>query len=268
MFQLNPRHNTSTSLTMQKLAHSVLRYFVWSFAIFLSLANLGIDTSPLLVGSGLIGIAIAFGAQNLVRDIITGFFIIFENQMAVGDHVEINEKIQGTVEEVGLRGITIREFNQRLHYIPNSIVKHIANSSRVQMRAVVVVYLNPRTNINSSLASIQEACDGVYARSGARFTEKPTVLGITAVAPDYIQVTITGLTTPDHVAETERELRRATLVALQQQPDALSHTANDNEKTGSLREGKSEMEGTPPSTTTGDTDKKTHFAITPPSEGA
>ena len=100
--------DTNKALTLNRLIKSVARYGIYFISFLTILINIGLDPTPVLAGAGILGLAIGFGAQNLVRDIISGFFLIFENQMEVGNYVEVNGKIRGTVEEIGLRITKIR----------------------------------------------------------------------------------------------------------------------------------------------------------------
>ena len=133
IFQLK-RIDRKKALTLSKLIKSFARYAIYFVATLTLLFNIGIDPTPVLASAGILGLAIGFGAQNLVRDLISGFFIIFEDQMEVGDYVQVNGKISGTVEEIGIRVTKIREWNQRLHYLSNGEIHHVANYNRVQMR--------------------------------------------------------------------------------------------------------------------------------------
>jgi small-conductance mechanosensitive channel len=95
--------------TMRVLVNNVVRYTMYFLAILMVLQLLGIDLKPVLVSAGVLGLAVGFGAQSLVRDVITGFFIIFEDQFAVGDVVTINN-MTGTVQEIGLRITRVRSW--------------------------------------------------------------------------------------------------------------------------------------------------------------
>ncbi len=104
--------------TLVLLVGSIAKYVVIFVAAVVILQRLGIDPTPVLAGAGVVGLAVGFGAQNLVRDVVSGFFIIMEGQYAVGDLVEING-VFGRVEEVGLRVTRLRDPSGQLRYFPN-----------------------------------------------------------------------------------------------------------------------------------------------------
>lgn len=114
--------------TLVKLLENVVTYVVGFITFVTVLSIVGIDVKPILAGAGVLGLAIGFGAQNLVKDIITGFFIIFEDQFAVGDKVKING-FEGTVEEIGLRTSKIKGDNDERHIIPNGSIVQVTNMS-------------------------------------------------------------------------------------------------------------------------------------------
>ncbi|MBD5020626.1 small-conductance mechanosensitive channel protein MscT, partial [Xanthomonas citri pv. citri] len=94
------------------------------------------DPSALLAGAGIVGLAVGFGAQGLVSDIVTGFFILLEKQLDVGDYITVST-FDGIVEQVGLRTTQIRSFDGTLHYIPNRNITNVSNHSRGTMQALV-----------------------------------------------------------------------------------------------------------------------------------
>ncbi len=111
IFKMRSRAPIRTSdrreATLAKLLQNILTYVIYFIALIMVLSTIGINVGPILAGAGVVGLAVGFGAQNLVRDIITGFFIIFEDQFSVGDHVIIGP-FQGDVEEIGLRTTKIK----------------------------------------------------------------------------------------------------------------------------------------------------------------
>lgn len=114
--------------TLVKLLENVVTYVV-SFITFVTVLSIvGINVAPILAGAGVLGLAIGFGAQNLVKDVITGFFIIFEDQFSVGDKVKLNG-FEGTVEEIGLRTTKIKGDNDERHIIPNGSIVQVTNMS-------------------------------------------------------------------------------------------------------------------------------------------
>src|SRR5207248_10424691 len=104
--------------TLVPLIHSICQYLIYFGSVLLMLGVLGVDTRPILAGAGILGLAVGLGAQTLVTDLVSGFFILFENQFLVGDYVKIGEAA-GIVEEVGMRTTHVRDGQGKLHIIPN-----------------------------------------------------------------------------------------------------------------------------------------------------
>ena len=121
--------------TIAQLLRSVGRVVVLAIAVLLTF-NVFIDIGPILAGAGILGLAVSFGAQSLVKDFLSGFFILFENQFAIGDVIEAGGK-SGTVEKMTLRVVVLRDLKGTMHIIPNSEIKVVSNMTRGWSRAVV-----------------------------------------------------------------------------------------------------------------------------------
>ena len=122
--------------TLAPLLHSVCRYVLYFGGGMVMLGVLGVDTRPILAGAGLLGLAVGLGAQSLVTDFVSGFFILFEGQFLVGDVVQIGDAC-GRVEAVGIRHTQIRDGQGKLYIIPNGQIKSVVNSSKGYINAVV-----------------------------------------------------------------------------------------------------------------------------------
>lgn len=114
--------------TLDDLIGAIVRVTTWLIAIFMIVSELGINTAPLLASAGVLGLAIGFGAQSLVKDFVTGIFIITENQYRVGDVVQIGA-VKGTVEAITIRTTIVRELNGDLHHIPNGTITVTTNKT-------------------------------------------------------------------------------------------------------------------------------------------
>ncbi len=115
--------------TLIQIFNSVLTFTVWALVIMLVLSEIGLEIGPILAAAGVFGLAIGFGAQYLIRDFISGIFIIFENQYRVGDVVKIGN-LAGTVIDVTLRLTTLRDINGTVHHIPNGQIKTVSNVAK------------------------------------------------------------------------------------------------------------------------------------------
>ncbi|MFC5589974.1 mechanosensitive ion channel family protein [Sporosarcina soli] len=132
------RQSERREQTLMKLLENTLAYVVYFSAIMAVLAEFKIDVRGLLAGAGVLGLAVGFGAQSLVKDVITGFFIIFENQFSVGDYVKI-DTAEGIVEEIGLRTTKIKSFTGEVSILPNGTISRVVNYSKENSLAIVDV---------------------------------------------------------------------------------------------------------------------------------
>lgn len=191
--------------TMASLLKSLLRYAVGTVLLLTVLDLAGIDTRALLGGAAVLGVAVGFGAQNLVRDIITGFFIIYERQYDIGDYVS-TAGVSGTVEEIGLRTTRLRDWNGDVHVIPNSLIERTTNSSKADSRVLVSVTLAHGTDVRAAMDAMRSVCDEVRGKLPV-ITEGPTVLGVSELGLTGIVVQVWGRTKPLEHWAVERELR-------------------------------------------------------------
>lgn len=205
---------TNKAHTLRKLIKSVCYYTLYFIALLTILSKFGINLGPVLAGAGILGLAIGFGAQSLVKDVITGFFLIFERQLEVGDIVEINAQIRGTVEEVGLRVTKIREYNQRLHYLPNGTITQVTNYNREKMRSIVPITVPFEANLEVVSKALAKVCENIDERFKEYLVEKPEVVGVTNIDQNGVQFTITAVSTPDEYWNLEREMRKESVKVL------------------------------------------------------
>ena len=143
--------------TISQLLRSVGRIVIFAIALLLTF-NLFIDIGPILAGAGILGLAVSFGAQSLVKDVISGFFILFENQFAIGDVVEAAGK-SGVVEKMTLRVVVLRDLRGVMHVIPNSEIKVVSNMTRGWSRAVVDVGVGYEEDVDRALAVVRDEAD-------------------------------------------------------------------------------------------------------------
>ncbi|CEP68390.1 Mechanosensitive ion channel MscS [Moorella glycerini] len=201
--------------TLETLLASALRYLIYAVAVMLALEQF-VDITPIIAGAGVLGLAIGFGAQSLVKDIITGFFIIFEDQFHVGDFVEINGQVTGKVEELGLRLTTIREWSGKKFYIANSEIKTVRNYNREELRAIVTATFPFEEDPRKIREVLEQACREVEKEYYQEFiqgpegpVEPPQIYGVTDIdkSDKGGQFTITALTKPGSLWTVERALR-------------------------------------------------------------
>ena len=209
---INEKVNPSQGKTIVSILQSAIKYVISFIATMMILVIIEIDITPILTSAGILGFAIGFGSQNLVRDIISGFFIIFEGQIHVGDFVEINDgKIRGTVEDIGLRITKVREWSMKLNYVPNGEIKLVNNFTRGKMRAIIDVTVPYEEDIKRVQNVLEEACKKVSSKHNEKLLDEPEILGITSIDEKGITFTLMALTTPDSYWFIGRELRRIVL---------------------------------------------------------
>ncbi len=202
--------------TLSALLASVWRYLIWALAIVLVITELDImDIGPILAGAGIVGLAVGFGAQNLVRDIISGFFIILEDQFSVGDYITTGT-FSGIVEELGLRITKIRDFSGELHIVPNGKIDAVTNRTRGNMRAMVDVSVAYEEDVENVLSVLEETVKQ-YALDDPDIVEGPTVLGVVALGEAGVVIRIIASTVSMTQWKVERGLRRAVKNALDEQ---------------------------------------------------
>jgi small conductance mechanosensitive channel len=209
-----PAEQRATTLAgiLRRLVTSMLAIVV----LIYGLALLGWDIRPLLAGAGIVGVALGFGAQALVRDIIAGMFILAEDQFSVGDLIEVNGK-PATVERLTLRCTTLRDFNGYLHFVPNGEMKIVTNRSRGWTRLAVDVPVGSDQDSARALGVIRGVVAGMNAEQAwrGRLLDPIDVWGIETIGPNEVQVRMVVRGAPGADApEAARELRRRLLEAL------------------------------------------------------
>jgi len=179
-------------------------------AFLMTLADFGVQVGPLVAGLGIVGVAVGFGSQFLVRDLITGFFLIAEDQFRVGDSVKIAD-CSGTVETIAIRTVSVRALGGELHTVPNGEVRVVTNYSRHWSRAVVDVSVARGADLAAVFDALKEA--GLRAKGADKaakiFLEDPEVVGATDLADASVKVRIWAKVGPGLQWEAERDLRKA-----------------------------------------------------------
>lgn len=199
--------------TLQPLLMSLLRYVVYFFVAATVLDTLNIvSTATILASAGVFGLAIGFGAQSLVKDVITGFFILFEDQFSVGEYVDA-AGLSGTVEELGLRVTKIRDFSGALHVIPNGAISQVTNYDRGNMRALVKVAVAYKENTEKVMAVLEQAMLELQEENPA-ITDGPRVLGMSELLDSGVEFLLWARSSPGAQWELARQMRRKAKAAL------------------------------------------------------
>ncbi|MEN1967036.1 mechanosensitive ion channel family protein [Lentibacillus sp. N15] len=191
--------------TLEKLLLNIFRYAMIFVFIVMLFAILSIPIGPLLAGAGIIGLAVGFGAQGLVSDIVTGFFILLERQIEIDDYVTAGG-YDGVVEEVGLRTTKIRDFDGTLYFVPNREIVGVANHSRGNMRAQVYVTVKYNENLHEAVTVLENIC--TEFADDERFKEGPTLLGVQSLDPNNFVLRVEGMTENFMQWGCERDMRK------------------------------------------------------------
>ncbi len=201
--------------TLSGILIRLVTVIVWFVAGMMLLRELAIDVMPILTGAGIVGLAVGFGAQNLVRDVISGFFMILEDQLRVGDSARVNG-VTGQVEQVNLRTIVVRDGEGAVHVFPNGTITALANLSKRYSFAIVDVRVPFTENMDRVLEAIQEV--GAAMKGDPRWTplifgdiESP---GIETMDQSAATVRARYRTQPLNQGKVANELRRRLLTTL------------------------------------------------------
>ncbi len=196
--------------TIAPLLKSSAKYLIWFLGIYLILEEIGVDVTPIVAGAGIFALAIGFGSQNLVKDIVAGFFIIFEDQYNVGDYVTI-EGISGTVEEISIRITKIRDLFGTLHIIPNGAISRVSNFSKDYSISRFEIGVAYESDFDKALKIVQKTASELCADWHLFIIEPAQVLGIVSLGEsDVVIRTQTKLSVGKRV-DFECELRKRIL---------------------------------------------------------
>lgn len=203
--------------TIGSVLNSLVTFIVYGLAFVLVLGELGINLGPIIASAGIVGVALGFGAQNLVRDFLSGIFMMLEDQYGVGDIVDIGEAA-GTVEAVGLRITTLRDLNGTVWYVRNGEVLRVGNSSQGFAVAVVDVPVSYSADVDKATSVLAKvAADAAQSDIlKADVLEEPTVLGVESVTPEGIQLRLTIKVRPGRQWSVQRAMRAKIMPALEE----------------------------------------------------
>ncbi len=195
--------------TLISLLRSVGRVVIWVVTLFMVLGALGLQLGPLLAGAGVVGLAVSFGAQSLVKDVISGLFILMENQFGVGDVVRL-EGVSGAVESMTLRVVVLRDVHGVVHVVPNGEIKRVSNLTRGWARVVLDVAVAYKEDPDQVMAVMLDEGRRLYDDPQWRplILEDPQVPGIESFGESGVSIRVWIKTLPLKQWEVARELRR------------------------------------------------------------
>ncbi len=213
--------------TLAGVAVSAIRIFVWTVAVLLVLSEVGLDLGPLIAGASIVGVALGFGAQSVVKDFVSGFFILVEDQYGVGDVITIADTT-GTVEEVNLRMTRVRAADGTVWFVPNGEIRKVGNSAKEWARAIVDFVIPSKADLAAATSAIADeaaalARDPEWAEC---LLEEPEVLGVESVAADSVTVRVSAKTEPFKKAALAREMRARVTRRLHREGVGAGEAAN------------------------------------------
>lgn len=195
--------------TLVSLLRSVGRVIIVVTFTFMFMGAVGLDLGPLLAGAGVVGLAISFGAQSLVKDVISGLFILIENQFGVGDVIRI-EGVSGTVEKMTLRVVVLRDAHGVVHIVPNGEIKKVSNLTRTWARVVLDVAVAYREDTDRVVKVMREVGRELWEDPEWRplLVDPVEVPGIESFGDGTVSIRISAKTLPLKQWDVARELRR------------------------------------------------------------
>ena len=194
--------------TVADAVANLWRVIVWVIAALLIVGLVGLQLGPLIAGAGIAGIAIAFGAQSLIKDYLSGLFILLEDQYSVGDVISVGAS-SGTVEDVNLRVTRLRSVDGTVWFIPNGEIRAVGNQSMEWSRAVVDVTIGYENDSTAVMAALGEEVDAMYLDPAwsTFLLEPPEVQGVQAMVTEGVSIRIVAKTAPRKQWDVARELR-------------------------------------------------------------
>ena len=200
--------------TLSKLFKSIVSYVLYFIGIITCLDMIGFSVTTIIAGAGVVSLAVAFGAQSIVQDLMSGIFIVLEDQYAVGEYVQI-DTVQGQVKEIGMKTTKVQTVDGHLMIIANGSIGKVINYSRAAQRGFVDVGIAYEENLEHAIAVMQQACDKVAQQYQEDLEEPPNVVGAIALADSSVTVRATFTAWNWKQLPIERELRKEIKAALE-----------------------------------------------------
>lgn len=211
MTQLRERTERASqrATTLGTLFKSVATTIIWAVALMMLLGEFDVNLGPLIAGAGIIGVAVGFGAQSIVRDLLTGVFMLIEDQYGVGDVVDLGDAV-GTVESVGLRTTRLRDISGTVWHVPNGAIARVGNMSQLWARVPLDLDVAYDTDLDEAMTIIKRVADEVWQEQGESTTvlEEPTLSGVQAFGADAVTIRVMLKTEPSEQWATARLMRK------------------------------------------------------------
>jgi small-conductance mechanosensitive channel len=195
--------------TMGSLLKSIISGVVIAVIVTMMLSELGLDIGPVLASAGILGVALGFGSQTLVKDFLSGIFLIFEDQYGVGDVIDVGDSLTGTVEAVSLRVTRLRDTNGTVWYVRNGELLRVGNMSQNWARTVLDVQVSAREDLVRVRRVLRDVSQDLWDDDDFNgvIIEEPEVWGVEAITPDAVTFRVTLKTAPMEQWRVARVLR-------------------------------------------------------------
>jgi moderate conductance mechanosensitive channel len=195
--------------TMGTLLKSITSGIIVAVILTMMLSEVGLDIGPIIASAGIVGVALGFGSQTLVKDFLSGIFMIFEDQYGVGDVVDVGDDLSGTVEAVSLRVTRLRDTNGTVWYVRNGELLRVGNMSQNWARTVLDVQVSAREDLSHVRTVLSDLIDDLWKDDefDGVIIEQPEIWGIEAITPDAITLRVTLKTAPMEQWRVARVLR-------------------------------------------------------------
>ena len=191
---------------LASVLRSLVTFVIYAVALFMILGEVGIELGPLLAGAGIIGVALGFGSQSLVKDFLSGVFILIEDQFGVGDIVNLDGETSGTVEAVSLRTTRLRSVDGTVWHVPNGEIRRVGNQSQHWSRALIDVEVAYETDLDHAQAVIAGVAHEIAA-GDSDVLDEPEVWGVEALGANGVMIRLVVKTRPSQQYRVSRELR-------------------------------------------------------------
>jgi moderate conductance mechanosensitive channel len=191
------------------VATSLVGVVIWSLALIMALGQVGLNLGPLIAGAGIVGVAVGFGAQDLVKDFLSGVFMLIEDQYGVGDIIDVGEAA-GVVEGITLRSTRLRSIDGTLWHVPNGEIRRVGNMTQEYSRALLDIGIAYGTDIDAATDIIERVAIDLSMEPdwGQLFLDAPAVLGVENLGPDSVDIRLLVKTHATKQFDVARELRR------------------------------------------------------------
>lgn len=222
---LSSARQSQRAKTVGSVLRSVASIVIWTVMIVMIIAELGFNIAPVIASAGVVGVALSFGAQSLVKDFLSGIFIVAEDQLGIGDWVDLGEA-SGEVEAVGLRTTQVRDLEGTLWHVRNGEILRVGNSSQGWARTVVDLPIPYDADIDEMADFLVEATSEALQKPGIKgnVTGKPEYLGVQSITGESVTLRLLVKTAPAAQFSVGRKLREELKKAMDARGIRMPHT--------------------------------------------